>query len=188
MSGWRGGTLPVSFTTEASDEMGRTMKIVATVSLVMVAIASFSWAGKQKIILRLREPLRAETIKVQVPELTNGRGETRDLETKIELGTQPKAETSKQKEETLKLNMAVRNVGKTGVQVTLTLPAPGYVEVVMIDFYGKSLATLLDANMPAGVFPLRPYALKEGDNNGIKFMTLRINGKMALKRMITKVR
>jgi hypothetical protein len=163
-------------------------KSIESVTLIAAVLASLSWAGKQKIILRLREPLRAETIKVQVPELTNARGETRDLETKIELGTQPKAEAPKAKEEALKLNMAVRNVGKTGVQVTLTLPTPGFVEVAMIDFYGKNLATLLAGNLPAGVFPLRPYSLKDGDNNGIKFMTLRINGKVVLKRMITKVR
>ena len=162
------------------------MKFTITLGLSL-AIAG-SWAGKQKIILRLREPLRAESIKIQVPELNNGRGEIRDLETKIELGAHAKAEAPKSAPVALKLNMAVRNIGKSGVQVTLTLPTPGYVEVVMMDFYGKNLATLFSGNMPTGVFPLHPFAIKEGDNNGIKFMTLRINGKVALKRVMTKVR
>ncbi|HKP97759.1 MAG TPA: hypothetical protein VJ385_18615 [Fibrobacteria bacterium] len=164
------------------------MKCTATMCLLLAFVASFSWAGKQKIILRLREPLRAETIKVQVPELTNGRGETRDLETKVELGAQAKTEAPKNQAATLKLNMVVRNAGKNGVQVTLTLPAPGDVEVVMMDFYGKNLATIFSGSLPSGVFPLRPFPIKEGDNNGIKFMTLRLNGKVALKRVITKVR
>jgi hypothetical protein len=84
--------------------------------------------------------------------------------------------------------MVIRNSGKNGLQVTLTLPAPGYVEVVMMDFYGKNLATVLAGNMPAGVYPLRPFIVKEGENNGIRFLTLRINGKVAMKKVITKVR
>ncbi|MDB5051787.1 MAG: hypothetical protein JWO30_4858 [Fibrobacteres bacterium] len=164
------------------------MKFTLTAGLVCVIMASLSWAGKQKIILRLREPLRAETVRIQVPELTNGRGETRDLETKVELGTQAKTEAPQSREATLKLNMLVRNIGKNGVQVTLTLPTPGYVEVVMMDFYGKNLATVFEGSVPAGVLPLRPFTIKDGDNNGIKFMTLRINGKVALKRVMTKVR
>jgi hypothetical protein len=164
------------------------MKFTVSLTLVLMAFASLSWAGKQKIILRLREPLRAEAIKVQVPELTNGRGEIRDLETKLELGAQAKVETPKAKKSALTLNMVVRNIGKSGVQVTLTLPAAGYVEVEMMDFYGKNLASVFSGSVPAGVFPLRPFEIKDGDNNGIKFMTLRINGKVALKRVITKVR
>ncbi len=164
------------------------MKFTATAILVLLTFSAFSWAGKQKIIVRLREPLRAETIKVLVPELTNGRGETRDLEAKVELGAQAKAEAPKAKDASLKLNMQVRNIGKNGVQVTLTLPTPGYVELGIMDFYGKSVAILLDGNMSPGIFPLLPVTLKEGDNNGIKFMTLRINGKVVLKKVITKVR
>ena len=59
------------------------MKFTATALLVLLTV-QFSPAGKQKIILRLRDPLKAETVKVLVPELTNGRGETRDLEAKVE--------------------------------------------------------------------------------------------------------
>lgn len=154
----------------------------------ILVLASLTHAGKQKIIIRLREPLRAETVQIKVPELTNGRGETRDLEAKVELGTQPKAETPKTVDKALKLDMAVRNFGKTGVQVTLTLPHPGYVELMVMDFYGKQVATLVDGNLPAGVYPLRPVTLQEAETNGIRFLTLRINGKVALKKVITKVR
>ncbi|MEO7426559.1 MAG: hypothetical protein ABI036_15325 [Fibrobacteria bacterium] len=164
------------------------MKTSTTSVLVMLAVASMSWAGKQKIIIRLREPLRAETVRVQVPELTNDKGETRDLETKLELGAQAKVEAPKAQDAALKLNLVVRNIGKSGVQVTVTLPAPGYVEVEMMDFYGKNLATLFSGDLPMGVFPIRPFPLKDGDNNGIKFMTLRINGKVAMKKVMTKVR
>ncbi len=164
------------------------MKFTGTLVLVLMTFAPLSWAGKQKIILRLREPLRAESIKITVPELTNGRGETRDLETKVELGVQPKTEAPKNQDVALKLNMLVRNVGKNAVQVTMTIPTAGFVEVVMMDFYGKNLATLFAGNLPPGVYPMRPFEISGGDNNGIKFMTLRINGKVAMKRVITKVR
>lgn len=146
------------------------------------------WAGKQKIIVRLREPLKAETVKIRLPEAKSLRGETRDLETHLELGNKPKQEAPKFVAPALKLDMMVRSVGKGAVQVTLTLPQPGYMELVVLDFYGKHVATLLAAQMSPGVHPLKAFALKDGDGNGIKFMTLRINGKVALKRMMTKVR
>jgi hypothetical protein len=154
----------------------------------MALLVSFGWAGKQKIIVRLREPLRAETVKIRIPELTNGRGETRDLETKVELGTEVKTQAPILQTAALKLNLDLRNVGTNAVQVTLTLPEPGYVEIVMMDFYGKTLATLMSDDLAPGIYPIRPYVLKDGDNNGIKFMTLRINGKMVLKKVMTKVR
>ena len=84
--------------------------------------------------------------------------------------------------------MVVSSMVNNWVQVTMTLPNPGYVEVVMMDFYGKNLATLFAGNLTPGVYPMRPFTIKDGDNNGIKFMTLRINGKVAMKRVITKVR
>lgn len=164
------------------------MKFTVTAILVLLTFVGYSGAGKQKIIVRLREPLKAETVKIVVPELNNGRGEIRDLETKVELGGQAKTESPKTREATLKLDMVVRSIGKNAVQVTMTLPNPGYVEVVMMDFYGKNLATLFAGNLPQGNYPMRPFIMKDGDNNGIKFMTLRINGKVALKRVITKVR
>ena len=155
--------------------------------LVLFAALSISvpavWAGKQKIIVRLREPLKAETVKIRLPETKNLRGETRDLETHLELGSKPKTVA-----QSLKLDMLIRPMGKGAVQVTLTLPQGGYMELVVLDFYGKQLATLLAAQMSPGVHPLKPFEFKDGDVNGITFMTLRINGKVALKRMMTKVR
>jgi hypothetical protein len=160
--------------------------------LVLAAAMSISvpavWAGKQKIIVRLREPLKAETVKIRLPETKNLKGETRDLEAQLELGNKPRQEAPKFVAPALKLDMMVRSVGKGAVQVTLTLPQPGYMELVVLDFYGKHLATLLAAQMTPGVYPLKAFDLKDGDGNGIKFMTLRINGKVALKRMMTKVR
>ena len=167
--------------------MKSTRALPVVFAILMLAISPLL-AGKQKIILRLREPLRAETIQIRVPELTNARGETRDLETKVELGTAPKTEAPKVQDNSLKLNMMVRNFGKGGVQVTLTLPTQSYVELVVMDFYGKKLATLLDGAMAQGIYPLRPVLMKDADVNGIKFLTLRINGKVALKKVITKVR
>jgi hypothetical protein len=164
------------------------MKRHIILSALTLACITGSWAGKQKIIVRLREPLKAETVKIRLPEVKNAKGETRDLETRLELGVKPKQEAPNAAAAALKLNMAVRSLGRNAVQVTLTLPNPGFVEVVILDFYGKNLATLLSGHMPSGVYPLKPFVLKEGDLNGIKFMTLRINGRMVMKRMMSKVR
>lgn len=164
------------------------MKRHATIYALLLISAMASWAGKQKIIVRLREPLKAESVKIRLPEVKNARGETRDLETRLELGVKPKQEAPKSVDAIVKLNMLVRPVGKNAVQVTLSLPNPGFVELVVLDFYGKNLATLLAGPMPAGIHPMKPFIFKDGDHNGIKFMTLRINGKVAMKRVMTKVR
>ncbi len=154
----------------------------------LILLFSSSWAGKQRIIIKLRDPLKAEVIKIRLPEITNAKGETRDFETKLELGTAPKVETNKIQSVTLALNMVSRNIGDNGVQVTLTLPEAGFIEVEVMDFYGKTIASLFSGNLTSGNHPLDPYFLKDGDNNGIKFITLRINGKVALKKVLTKVR
>lgn len=146
------------------------------------------WAGKQKIIVKLREPLRAESIKIRFPEITNNRGEIRDLETKLDLGSETKKIVPKAEVFSLQLNLAVRNVGNSAVQVTLSLPDPGFVEIEIMDFYGKRLGTVFSGNLSSGIFPMAPYSVKDIDNNGIKFMTLHINGKMVLKKVMTKVR
>lgn len=156
-------------------------------AVVMICLSSLS-AGKQKIIVRLREPLKAEVVKVRLPEVKNAKGETRDLETTLELGAKPKQEAPKTVEAALMLNMAVRSLGKNAVQVTLTLPNSGYVELLVLDFYGKQIATLLDGQLSSGIYSMKPYTLKSGDNNAIKFLTLRINGKLVMKRMLSKVR
>ena len=156
--------------------------------LTAVLLVSLGWSGKQKLVIKLREPLRAETVKIRVSELSNGQGEIRDLETKVELSTQAKPETQKIQAAALKLDMTVRTVGSQGVQVKLTLPTPGFVEVVMMDFYGKSLSTLFSGNLSSGGHAIGPFPVKVSDNGGMKFMTLRINGKMVLKKVMNKVK
>ena len=154
----------------------------------LLAMVSLCPAGKQRIILRLKDPLRAESIQIHAPGLSNGHGETRDLDAKVELGTSAHTDAVQVQEGGLKLGMLVHNYGKGGVQVTLTLPTAGYVELSVMDFYGKHVASLVDGNLPVGVYPLRPVTFNNSDANGIKFLTLRINGKVALKKVITKVR
>jgi hypothetical protein len=169
----------------------RTMKIavgwIRSLSCAL-ACASLCAAGKQRIILRLKEPLRAEKVTVHAPGISDGKGETRDLEAEVDLGPEQKADEPKTEETGLKLGMSVRNSGKAGIQVTLTLPEAGYVEVSVMDFYGKHLATLVEGNLPPGIYPLQSVSLKDADGNGIKFLTLRVNGKVVLKKVITKVR
>ena len=172
-------------------KMEKTMKsVVWRVQGVacVLAMVSLCPAGKQRIILRLKDPLRAESIQIHAPGLSTGHGETRDLDAKVELGASTRTDAPTVQDVGLKLGMSVHNYGKSGVQVTLTLPTAGYVELSVMDFYGKHVATLVDGNLPAGIYPLRPVMLNNSDANGIKFLTLRINGKVALKKVITKVR
>jgi hypothetical protein len=157
-------------------------------TLCIMVLLSFSWSGKQRIIVRLREPLKAETVKIRLPELTNSKGERRDLETQLELGDKSQVKTAKTQEQTLKLNMVLRSIGKSAIQVTITLPQPGYAEVLLLDFYGKNLATLMEGQFLPGTYYLKPFTPKEGDHNGIQFLALRINGKIAMKRVLTKVK
>lgn len=183
--------LPVYFTGFRCKYGQSTMKISLGLSrglALLLACVSISFAGKQRIIIRLKDPLKAETVQIHAPGISNGRGETRDLEAKVELGSAPKAEAPKAQERGLKLGMVVRNFEQSGVQVTLTLPTASYVELSVMDFYGKHLVKLLDGNLAAGIYPMRPVSLRDADVNGIKFLTLRINGKVALKKVITKVR
>ena len=160
----------------------------ALLPVAILALFSSSWSGKQRIIVRLKEPLKAETVRIQLPELTNGRGETRDLETSLELGNKSKAEGPKNQQAALKLNMVLRPAGKNAVQVTLTLPNPGYAEITLMDFYGKNLATLAEGQYQSGTFVLPPFTYKEGEHNGIHLVALRLNGKVVLKRVLTKVK
>lgn len=164
------------------------MKLRIFLPLALIACVNLGWSGKQKIYVRLREPLRAETVKIRLPELSNGKGETRDLETQLDLGGPAKAEVAQNQQAALKLNMQLRSVGKTSVQVTLSLPNAGYVQIILLDFYGKNLATLLDGPMLPGVYNLTPFNLSDGERNGINFLALKINGKVAIKRVLTKVR
>src|SRR4051812_11201595 len=114
------------------------MKILYASVVGLCFCAGLSWGGKQKIIVRLREPLRAETVKIRIPELSNGKGETRDLETQLQLGDPEKVVQPKSFQDNLKLNMMVRSVGKDAVQVTLTLPEAANIQLMLLDFYGKN--------------------------------------------------
>lgn len=164
------------------------MKKHLTLLVTALLFASGTWAAKQKIIVRLREPLRAEPIKIRLPEVKNARGETRDLETRLDLGDKPRHEQSKVVEAALRLDMQLRPVGKGSIQVTLTLPKASFVEVYILDFYGKNIGVVAVGQLPSGTHALQPFDTKEGSQNGIKFLTLKINGKVAMKKVLTKVR
>ncbi len=156
--------------------------------VLVFGIVSVVHAGKQKIVLHLRTPLRAEAVHITAPAVTTGHGETRDLETTLQLGDAGKTPATKDQSQRLKLDLAVRSVGHNAVQVTLTLPDPGFVEIDLMDVYGKNLASLLSANLSSGVYPLPTLQLKDVENSTMKVLTLKVNGKMPLKIMLGKVR
>ena len=132
------------------------MKFTATVVLVLLTLVGYSEAGKQKIILHLREPLKAETVKIVVPGVEERPRRNPGSGNQGRIGRTSQDRSPQNPETTLKLDLAVRSIGKNGVQVTMTLPNPGFVEVVMMDFYGKSLATLFAGNLARESIPCAP--------------------------------
>src|SRR5688500_4714810 len=64
-------------------------------------------AGKHRILVRLRDPLKAETVKIRLSEVKNLRGETRDLETTLDLRQNEKKEQVKTESPAFKLGMSL---------------------------------------------------------------------------------
>lgn len=158
---------------------------------MVLGILGMVLAEKQTVILKLKQPLRAETVKIRLPSTVNAKGERRDLETVLELGshssgneTQAKSEAS----EKLALAFQVKALGKNSLLIRFTLPVAGYVEVQMLDFYGKTLATVAADNYSKGPHILPPLPYRESEQNGVRFLALKIDGKMAMQQMLPQVK
>jgi hypothetical protein len=142
--------------------------------------------AKQRIILQLKQPLRAENTTLHLSEISTIQGEMRDLETPIELG--PVAVVAKAEEENTEFSLQL-NVkdSRYGIEVTFVLPKPARVELLILDFYGKNLGTLAEGVYEKGIYPISVDKEKLGDPNGIQFVALKLDGKIVRKKMLTKV-
>jgi hypothetical protein len=152
---------------------------------------SHAYAGKQTLVLKLKQPLRAEEVKVRVPGAQNARGERRDLEAVIALGpSQPgkNARIDSSKIDNLSLDLTARRLGRNSLLVGFTLPGPANVEIVLLDLYGKAMATLVSEPFPKGHHLLPPFPFRDSDQNGVHFLALKLNGKIALRKVLPQVK
>lgn len=144
-------------------------------------------AEKQTIILKLKQPLRSEVVKIRIPSTLNAKGERRDLETVLPLGpgsTGKEAQAKSEIAEKLSLAFQVKQLGKNSLLIRFTLPTAGYVEVQLLDLYGKTLATVAAENYSKGSHILPPLPYRESEQNGVRFLALKIDGKMVKKQML----
>ncbi len=143
--------------------------------------------GKQKVVVILSEPLRAENVQIRIPEITSARGETRDLEKTLWLGEPIRDERPAETLVKQALDFKIKTAGRQNAQVTLVLPDAGYVELTLRDFYGKNLETLAEGQFQPGQFSFSMQSLALEDKQGIRFLTLKIDGRVALKKVLTRV-
>jgi hypothetical protein len=152
---------------------------------------SSAFAGKQTLVLKLKQPLKSEAVKVRVPGAQNARGERRDLEIQLPLGPANRGMETRQdsaKVEVLSLDLTTRRLGRNSLLVGFTLPGPANVEIVMLDLYGKAMATLVSEPFPKGQHLLPPFPFHESDQNGVRFLALKLNGKIALRKVLPQVK
>ncbi len=152
---------------------------------------SSALAGKQTLVLRLKQPLKAEETKVRISGAQNERGERRDLETVLPLGpakNQSETHAGNVAAEDLSLDLTARRLGKSSILVGFTLPTPSNVEIVLLDSYGKTLATLTNEPYTKGSHLLPPFPYHESEQNGMRFIALKLNGKIPLRVMLPQVK
>lgn len=148
-------------------------------------------AGEQTLVLKLKQPLRAEAVKVRVPGAQTLRGERRDLETIIPLApitAGPGDKVDESASEVLTLGLNARVLGKNSLLIQFTLPKAGFVEISLLDVYGKKLAIVTADPFARGRHVLPPFPFQQSEQNGVRFLSLSIDGKVALRKMLPQVK
>jgi|GEM_PF-1929212 len=166
-------------------------KIQLVFLLFLLFAFSPARAGKTTLVLKVKQPLRAEQVKIRLPSVTNAKGERRDLEAVLPLGPEnkeAKVEESKVQVEDLSLALHARTLGKNGLVISFTLPNPGFVEIVMLDSYGKNFATVVSNSYPQGRHILPPFTYQGSEQNGVRFLALKVDGKLAKQKMLPQVK
>lgn len=166
----------------------KSLRIERFLQVVCVAVSAVS-AGKQRLVVQVAKPLDAEAIEIVLPAVQNQRGEIRDVSASLVLGDesarliQTKSESGSEKT----MTFTAKTVGRNQMQVAFELPEAAYVEILLMDMYGKILGKLLDAPCPKGEMVLAPFELKQGEGGGMKVVALKVNGKVAKKHLISQV-
>jgi len=161
--------------------------------LAILAVISLNLSvqgGKQTLILQLREPLRTGTSELIVPAVTNFKGEVRDLRIPIQLGDTLDPASKEFLESAPSapgVDMTVTSEGRRSFLIKLSLPQPAMVEIVLMDIYGKNLGVLF-----AGPCTLREmswkHVFKEKDPGGLRILSMKVDGKIAVKRVLPQVK
>ncbi len=162
------------------------MKLSGLGAFVLFACVT-AFGGKQKVVVILSEPLRAENVQILLPEMTSVRGEVRDLEKTLWLGEPVREDRPAEPEPKQSLELKIRTAGRQNAQVTLVLPHPGYVELSLRDFYGKNLETVAEGQFQSGQFHFSMRSLADDEKQGIRFLTLKLNGRVVLKKVLSRV-
>jgi hypothetical protein len=150
--------------------------------------AILAHAGKQRLVLQLREPLTDTAARITVPA-ANVRGEIRDLTAGGRAADSSRSEGVREKARVAgnALDLAVKTAGGNRLQISVTLPEAAFVELFLMDHNGKNLGTLLAARLPGGASPPITVALKENESGGPGILAMRV-GKKTLQRLFTQVR
>jgi hypothetical protein len=140
-------------------------------------------AGKQTLVLKLKQPLRPERVKVRVPSVNTLQGERRDLEILLPLGSAPAPKDiikSSNQVEVLTLGLNVKHLGKNTLLIGFTLPKASTIEVVLLDSYGKTLALVASGSFGRGKHMLPTFSYPASDQNGLRILALKIEGAIVL--------
>ncbi len=169
------------------ENRGKFRAIAVLTGIAGIGIHAF--AGKQRLILQIREPMRNGHVSVTLPAVTNAKGEIRDLKSAW-TGDSTLAEGQNDKGESagdLVLDMAVTPVGRNALEVFITLPEAAFVELFLLDHNGKVLGTLLAAQLPRGVRQPIMVALRDKESGGPGILAMRV-GKKTIQRLFSQVK
>jgi len=145
--------------------------------LTLVVLSVAQEKPKQKLILFLTEPVTTQEVSVRVEE---------NFQTSGRLNSKVKVEKLKIKN----LNVLTYKVGQGNKQnLTLELIQNGFVRLEVHDFSGKFLGVLFENHLVKGQYVFEEDGRWERFKSlkGIAFLTLYIDNKKVLKKLVAKM-
>jgi hypothetical protein len=140
------------------------------------ALNSLAQAPRQKIYLFLTEPLREETVRIN---LENEIGEEQQINTEKPVDLVPSSD----------FKVTYISNKHTKKTLSLELAKSGLVKLEVYDFYGKHLGTLFE-----GYSDKQQLIIEEDESwktftqfKGVTFFLLTIDGEVVLKKLLPKV-
>lgn len=147
-------------------------------------------AGRQFLILGISEPLREENIPIRVPGVVKAAGgKVEDLTYLLALAPslleKPAGPAG---EGPVRLGLKVRFADPEQLDLLLSLPRPGHFQIWVLDFYGKETALLGEGRAERGMHSLQYPAPKQHSGNGIRFLALKLDGRIVFKQALARVK
>ncbi len=142
-------------------------------------------SGEGKLVIRLMEPLREEKVTIRLFESRFADGSLSDLESILDLSGEAKTTDS--------INSGGKSrpslvFDRSAGSIQVYLPRQGRIELDLLDLYGKKIRTLLEGNVAAGEHGVVLQDEDKPDRHGVRFVQLKIDGKLVERRMIAQVR